>query len=64
MRQCRLAQMIGVHETLLSRIVNGFRQPDADTRIRIAAALSADEAWLFARPDQTETIAAGARMPE
>ena len=50
-RQNRLAQMIGIHETLLSKIVNGFRQPDAECRIRIAQALQMDEGWLFASND-------------
>lgn len=47
-RQNRLAQLIGIHETLLSKIVNGFRQPDPDVRARIAAVLKSDEGWLFA----------------
>jgi len=47
-RQNRLAQIVGIHETLLSRIVNGFRVPDAEVRARIAAVLKSDEAWLFA----------------
>lgn len=50
-RQNRLAQMVGIHESMLSRIVNGFREPDADTRKRIAMALATDEAWLFAAND-------------
>jgi transcriptional regulator with XRE-family HTH domain len=50
-RQNRLAQMVGIHETLLSRILNGFRQPDAEVRAKIAAALKSDEAWLFAVED-------------
>jgi transcriptional regulator with XRE-family HTH domain len=46
-RQNRLAQLVGIHETLLSKIVNGFRQPDPDVRARIAAILKSDEQWLF-----------------
>jgi transcriptional regulator with XRE-family HTH domain len=63
-RQCRLAQMIGVHETLLSRIVNGFRQPDAATRVRIAAALRADEDWLFTRAEAPSTLVTSAHLPD
>jgi transcriptional regulator with XRE-family HTH domain len=48
MRQNRLAQLVGIHETLLSKILNGFREPDAETRARIAAALNSDAVWLFA----------------
>ena len=47
MRQNRLAQLLGIHETLLSKIVNGFRQPDPQIRVRIAAILKRDENWLF-----------------
>jgi transcriptional regulator with XRE-family HTH domain len=47
MRQNRLAQMVGVHETELSRILNGFRRLDPEVRARIAAVLQADETWLF-----------------
>jgi transcriptional regulator with XRE-family HTH domain len=51
MRQNRLAQLVGIHETLLSKIVNGYRTPDAETRARIAAVLHSDEFWLFASED-------------
>jgi transcriptional regulator with XRE-family HTH domain len=46
-RQYRLAQLVGIHESLLSRIVNGYRKPDPGTRTRIAEALRSDENWLF-----------------
>jgi transcriptional regulator with XRE-family HTH domain len=47
-RQNRLAQMLGIDQTLLSKIINGFRPLDSEIRSRIAAALQSDEAWLFA----------------
>lgn len=46
-RQNRLAQLLGVDETLLSRVMNGFREPSQDMRSRIAALLQRDESWLF-----------------
>jgi transcriptional regulator with XRE-family HTH domain len=46
-RQNRLAKILGIDETLLSRIMNGFREPDSQTRARIAAALGSNEQWLF-----------------
>ena len=46
-RQNRLAQMLGVDETMLSRIMNGFREPSQQMRIRIAELLQRDETWLF-----------------
>jgi transcriptional regulator with XRE-family HTH domain len=46
-RQNRLAQMLGMDESTLSRIVNGFREPDKQVRARIADLLQTDEGWLF-----------------
>ncbi len=46
-RQNRLAQMLGVDETMLSRIMNGFREPSQQMRTRIAELLQRDETWLF-----------------
>ena len=47
LRQNRLAQLLGMHETVLSKIVNGFRKPSDSMRARIAEVLHSDEAWLF-----------------
>lgn len=46
-KQNRLAQMLGMDETLLSRIVNGTRDPGPDTRAKIAQLLNSSEQWLF-----------------
>jgi transcriptional regulator with XRE-family HTH domain len=46
-RQNRLAQMLQIDQTLLSRMVNGFRAPDCEMRAKIAALLNSDEEWLF-----------------
>jgi transcriptional regulator with XRE-family HTH domain len=46
-RQNRLAKMLGMDETMLSRIVNGFREPNGQVRARIAELLEMDEGWLF-----------------
>jgi len=48
-RQNQLAQMLGINETTLSRIVNGFREPGGELRSKIAALLQCDEDWLFDR---------------
>jgi transcriptional regulator with XRE-family HTH domain len=47
LRQNRLAKMLDMDETTLSKIVNGFRQPTPEMRGRIASALKSDERWLF-----------------
>ena len=46
-RQNRLAQMLDVDETLLSRILNGFREPNPKLKAQIAKLLESDEEWLF-----------------
>lgn len=46
-RQNRLAQLLGVDESVLSRIVNGFREPNQQIRSKIADMLQRDEQWLF-----------------
>jgi len=46
-RQNRLASMLVIDETQLSRIVNGFREPSPDLREKIATLLSCDADWLF-----------------
>jgi transcriptional regulator with XRE-family HTH domain len=47
--QNRIAQATQMDEAVLSRIINGYREPTADQRNRIARYLNADENWLFAR---------------
>ena len=58
-RQNSLAKMLEMDETILSRIVNGFREPNAQTRARIASLLHTDESWLFesAKPVEREAPA-------
>ena len=46
-RQSSFARTLGVDESILSRIVNGYRTPNADLRARIAAHLGREESWLF-----------------
>jgi transcriptional regulator with XRE-family HTH domain len=53
LRQNRLAKMLGLDETVLSRIVNGFRDPDPDVRAKIATLLESSEQWLFEPAERT-----------
>jgi plasmid maintenance system antidote protein VapI len=46
--QVRLAAAIGIGEGRLSRIVNGWAMPSEDEQLRIATAVSAEPATLFA----------------
>ena len=49
MRQNRLAQAVNVDEAVLSKIINGFREPTPAQRRCIADYLQKDERWLFER---------------
>jgi len=51
LRQNQVAKMLEMDETLLSRIVNGYRQPSAEFRKKISAILHSDEMWLFEPED-------------
>ena len=54
-RQNRLAQILGVDETMLSKVINGYRVASPELRGKIAGILQSDEEWLFesntAKPD-------------
>jgi transcriptional regulator with XRE-family HTH domain len=63
-RQNRLARLLGVDETVLSRIVNGFREPNVDLQVRIAEVLQCDPKWLFeAQEEAALKIPAGIAAP-
>src|SRR5688572_22158806 len=46
-RQNRLAQMLGVDETMLSKVINGYRTASPELRAKIAGILQSEEKWLF-----------------
>jgi len=45
--QNKMAQEMEVDEAVLSRIINGYREPTPELRRKIAKYLGADEDWLF-----------------
>jgi len=47
MRQNRLANMVGIDEAYLSRIINGVRVPGKQMQQQIAEVLGCDAEWLF-----------------
>ena len=61
--QNRLAKSVGIDETVLSKIIHGYRNPTAAQKKLLADYLDADEAWLFERfdvsPPRTEEVAIG-----
>ena len=63
-RQNRLARQLGVDETVLSRIVNGFREPNSELQGQIADVLKCDAQWLFSRQNDLDSASVGIRPPE
>ena len=61
-RQNGLAKSLSMDETVLSKIVNGYRMPSVQLRKQIAALLESDEAWLF-ESLEVETALSGAIAP-
>ena len=61
MRQNRLARMLNLDETVLSRIVNGFREPCPDIKAKLAAVLNKDQDWLF---EEIIPEASSSRQPQ
>jgi transcriptional regulator with XRE-family HTH domain len=46
-RQNRLARELDVDETLLSKIINGYREPSRELRAQLAEYFHKNENWLF-----------------
>lgn len=57
--QNRLARELSIDETLLSRIINGYREPSAGVKSRIAKYFQLDPEWLF----QSESESLSKRVP-
>jgi len=47
MHQNHLARELGIGETILSKIIHGYREPSAAERRKIAEYLNVSEEWLF-----------------
>lgn len=57
-RQNQLAKMLDMDETILSRIVNGHREPSPELQSSIAALLRLDPEWLFQRSPEDHPVGA------
>jgi transcriptional regulator with XRE-family HTH domain len=49
--QNRLARELGIDETGLSKIINGYREPSETQRKQLADFLRVEEKWLFEKYD-------------
>lgn len=62
-RQNRLAQSLGMDESIVSKIINGFRTPSPEVRARIAGLLACDPEWLFESPGGHSAARSDAMAP-
>jgi transcriptional regulator with XRE-family HTH domain len=46
-RQNFLARELGIDESILSKIIHGYREPSKEQRESLAKYLGAEESWLF-----------------
>jgi transcriptional regulator with XRE-family HTH domain len=51
MRQNQLARLLGINEAILSKIINGYREPSDGQRKLLAEFLQVNERWLFEKYD-------------
>jgi transcriptional regulator with XRE-family HTH domain len=49
--QNQLARILGMDETLLSKIIRGYREPSETQRRQLADYLEVSEQWLFDKSD-------------
>lgn len=62
--QNQLSKAVGIDETVLSKIIHGYRVPTVAQRRILASYLEADEEWLFERFEAAPPFdtAAGVRV--
>ncbi len=46
-RQNFLARELGIDESILSKIIHGYREPSPEQRQRLSGYLGVEESWLF-----------------
>jgi len=58
-RQNFLARQLGIDESVLSKIIHGYREPSKEQRQSLAAYLGVEESWLFEKYEMTSPVRAG-----
>ena len=63
LRQNSLAKALGMGDASLSKIINGYREPNAEERKLLATVLQADEVWLFEKHEPARRAALAQDAP-
>jgi len=58
-RQNFLARELGIDESILSKIIHGYREPSEEQRRSLAAYLGVEESWLFEKYETASSARAG-----
>ncbi len=61
--QNQLAKKVGIADTVLSKIIHGYREPTLVQKSLLAQFLNVDEAWLFEKYELVETAKGPAGGP-
>lgn len=54
-RQNFLARELGIDESILSKIIHGYREPSEEQRRSLAGYLGVEESWLFEKYEGTSS---------
>jgi transcriptional regulator with XRE-family HTH domain len=58
-RQNFLARELGMDESILSKIIHGYREPSPEQRQRLSGYLGVEESWLFEKYEIASPARAG-----
>src|SRR5437667_497121 len=61
--QIDIAKALGIDESVLSKIIHGYREPSKTQRMQLANYLNAEESWLFEKYDRTLRSAGAVPSP-
>jgi len=61
--QNQLAEALGMHETTLSKIIHGYREPSESQRRILASYLGVSESWLFEKYEDVGKTTTDADKP-
>jgi len=57
-RQNFLARELGMDESILSKIIHGYREPSVEQRQKLSGYLGVEESWLFEKYENVSPVRA------
>lgn len=62
-RQNHMARELRIDESILSKVIHGYREPSVSLRKMLAEYLQAEESWLFQKYEETPSSAGSDHGP-